>query len=64
MDANVGLYIMTFLEFLRKEKKIKGESFDIEELMFQYYDEYREFVRNLKDGCRLKEIRDKDTTRH
>jgi len=46
---------MTFLEFLREEKKIDGESFDIEELMTQYYDEYREFVRKLKDGCELKQ---------
>ncbi len=42
---------MTFIEFLKKRKKIDPQDKDLDELMDEYYDEYMAFMRNLKDGC-------------
>ncbi len=42
---------MTFIEFLKKRKKIDPEGKDLDELMDEYYDEYIAFMRTLKDGC-------------
>ena len=42
---------MTFLEFLKEEKKIDIDSLDMSELMERYYDEYRSYLESIKEGC-------------
>ncbi len=42
---------MTFTEFLRQKKGIDPDGKDLGELMDEYYDEYTEMLRHLKDGC-------------
>jgi hypothetical protein len=42
---------VTFLEFLKTRKKIDITEKDLQELMEEHYEEYREFLMKIKDGC-------------
>ncbi|MDH4226807.1 MAG: hypothetical protein OEV59_03500 [Deltaproteobacteria bacterium] len=42
---------MTFIEFLKKKKDIDPDTRDLDELMDEYYEEYKAFMTGLKDGC-------------
>lgn len=42
---------MTFVEFLKVKKEIDPEGQDIDELMSDHYDEYAEYLHQLKEGC-------------
>ncbi|MEE8185907.1 MAG: hypothetical protein V3T96_05905 [Thermodesulfobacteriota bacterium] len=42
---------MTFIEYLKHKKSIDVADADITKLMDKYFEEYREFLLKLKDGC-------------
>ncbi|MFQ5441369.1 MAG: hypothetical protein ACE5EB_01440 [Thermodesulfobacteriota bacterium] len=42
---------MTFLQFLKIKKEIETEGKDLGDLMDEYYEEYTEFLKGVKDGC-------------
>ncbi len=42
---------MTFLEYLRVKKGIDTADREMDSLMDEYYDEYIEYLRGVKDGC-------------
>lgn len=42
---------MTFLQYLKIKKKIDTESEDLDDLMDEYYDEYLDYLKGVKDGC-------------
>ena len=42
---------MTFSQFLKLKKGIDQEEKDLNDLMDEYYDEYLEFLKGVKDGC-------------
>lgn len=42
---------MTFKEFLKVKKGLDTEGRNVFEFMDEYYDEYMEFLRGVKDGC-------------
>lgn len=46
---------MTFLEYLKQKKGIDTDKAELMELMDEYYEEYREYLAQIKDGCRPKE---------
>lgn len=46
---------MTFKEFLKIKKGIDTDSKNVFEFMDDYYDEYQDFLRGIKDGCGPKE---------
>ncbi len=46
---------MTFLEYIKLKKGIDVSKADPTDLMDEYYDEYREYLANIKDGCGPKE---------
>ena len=46
---------MTFIEFLKQQKGIDTSKADPMELMDEYYEEYREYLSKVKDGCSSKE---------
>ncbi|MBI3753510.1 MAG: hypothetical protein HY266_05610 [Deltaproteobacteria bacterium] len=46
---------MTFLEYLKQKKRIDTNKAELMELMDQYYEEYREYLAQIKDGCGPKE---------
>jgi hypothetical protein len=42
---------MTFIEYLKIKKDIDPAEGDLDELMTEYYDEYAEYLQQVKDGC-------------
>ncbi|GMR05264.1 MAG: hypothetical protein BMS9Abin24_064 [Thermodesulfobacteriota bacterium] len=42
---------MTFMEYLKVKKKIDTEGKQPFEFMDEYYDEYLDYLRGMKDGC-------------
>lgn len=42
---------MTFAQYLKIKKNIDPDGKDMMELTDDYYDEYLEFMRGVKDGC-------------
>jgi len=42
---------MTFKEFLKTKKSIDTEGKNVFEFMDDHYDEYMDYLKNLKDGC-------------
>ena len=46
---------MTFIEFLKQQKGIDTSNADPMEPMNEYYEEYREYLSKVKDGCSSKE---------
>lgn len=42
---------MTFLEYLKQKKGIDVKHGDASSFMDEYYEEYRENLSKLKDGC-------------
>lgn len=46
---------MTFLQYLQIKKKIDTEGKDLMDLTDEYYDEYMDFLKGVKDGCSPKE---------
>ncbi len=42
---------MTFAEFLKIKKSIDPEGKDMMDLMDEYYDEYQDYLKGVKDGC-------------
>ncbi|MDP2682350.1 MAG: hypothetical protein Q8P28_06025 [Deltaproteobacteria bacterium] len=42
---------MTFKEFLKQKKGIDTSNVDPMDFMDEYYDEYTEYLSNVKDGC-------------
>ncbi len=42
---------MTFTEFLKGKKGIDTGGRDLSEFMDDYYEEYTDYLRTLKDGC-------------
>lgn len=42
---------MTFAEFLKIKKGIDPEGKDMTDLMDEYYEEYQDFLKGVKDGC-------------
>lgn len=42
---------MTFLEYLKEKKGIEVDRLDIMALMDEYYEEYRQYLSGVKDGC-------------
>ncbi|MBI5682129.1 MAG: hypothetical protein HZC45_03015 [Deltaproteobacteria bacterium] len=42
---------MTFKEFLKEKKKIDTDKIAPVDLMDEYYDDYKNFLAGLKDGC-------------
>lgn len=46
---------MTFKEFLKIKKGLDTEGKNVFEFMDDYYDEYMDFLKGVKDGCGPKE---------
>jgi len=46
---------MTFMEFIRQKKEIDIEGKNPFDFMDEYYEEYMEFMKGIKDGCGPKE---------
>ncbi|MCK4739564.1 MAG: hypothetical protein KAT46_06415 [Deltaproteobacteria bacterium] len=42
---------MTFVEFIKRKKKLEPAEHDLDELMEKYYEEYQELLSKIKDGC-------------
>jgi len=42
---------MTFLEYLKQKKGIEVDKADIMALTDEYYEEYRQYLSGVKDGC-------------
>lgn len=42
---------MTFIEYLKIKKGIDTEGKNAFDFMDEYYDEYMEYLRGVKDGC-------------
>lgn len=42
---------MTFLEYLKQKKGIEVDKADIIALTDEYYEEYRQYLSGVKDGC-------------
>ncbi|MBI5894343.1 MAG: hypothetical protein HZB79_12010 [Deltaproteobacteria bacterium] len=42
---------MTFKEFLKQKKNIDTDKVNPMDFMDEYYDEYRQFLSGVKDGC-------------
>ncbi len=42
---------MTFTQYLKAKKDVDPDSREMSDLMDEYYDDYMEFLRGLKDGC-------------
>ncbi len=42
---------MTFMQFLKIKKEIDPEGKDLDDLMDDYYEEYQDFLKGVKDGC-------------
>ncbi|MBI5286513.1 MAG: hypothetical protein HY878_02850 [Deltaproteobacteria bacterium] len=49
---------MTFLEYLKQKKGIEAGEKDLMELMNAYYEEYRQYLLGVKDGCSTPSARD------
>ena len=48
--------LVTFNEFLKIKMDIDPHEHDIDELMSEHYDEYKEFLDTLKEGCSQDEM--------
>jgi len=46
---------MTFLQYLQIKKKIDTKDKDLMDLTDEYYDEYMDFLKGMKDGCSQKD---------
>lgn len=42
---------MTFTQYIKIKKGIDPEEKDLSDLMDEYYDEYMEYLKGVKDGC-------------
>jgi hypothetical protein len=42
---------MTFTEYLSSKKGIQADGKDLNALMDEYFDEYQDFLRGVKDVC-------------
>lgn len=42
---------MTFIQYLKIKKGINTDEKDLMDLMDEYYDEYLQFLKGVKDGC-------------
>ncbi|HLC18895.1 MAG TPA: hypothetical protein VJM57_07780 [Thermodesulfobacteriota bacterium] len=42
---------MTFIQYLKVKKGMETDEKDLMELMDEYYDEYMEYLKGVKEGC-------------